>query len=155
MKKNTTKLTPELQEKFCTLIANNSHVEVAAKALGLSGRTVYNWINWGEDETDGEGKVTRKAKEPFITFRQEYEKAQATAELMLIDSVKNQGGWKGAAWLLSRRYGERWREQKHLEMVGAGGSPLMPQAAPAVIIITDTTTGKSAPWIQEDERAAG
>lgn len=152
MRRGQTKLTPEIQEQFCTLISNSSHFVTACEALKLPERTVRNWIAMGRDEEDAEGNVTRKARDPWLTFRLEFEKAQATAELLLIEQVKS-GGWKGAAWLLSRRYGERWREQKQVEMVGAGGSPLMPTATPAIILVTNGAEAP-APWIREEPDGA-
>lgn len=144
----TTKLSPEIQERFCTLISNNAHFGTACRALKLPERTVRNWIALGTDEEDETGKVVRKAKQPFLTFREAFEEAQATAELLLVDQVKTNGGWKGAAWLLSRRYGERWREQKQLEMVGANGTSLIPQQAIVINVGGKVTQG---PWTTEEE----
>lgn len=146
------KLTPEIQEQFCSLISNNSHFATACKAIGIAENSIRSWIKAGADEMADDGvTVVRFAREPFRTFRIEVEKAQAIAELVLVDEVRK-GGWKGAAWLLSRRYGERWREQKQLEMVGAGGSTLIP-ATPAIILVQNTS-GQQAPWVQDVENRA-
>ena len=45
-------LTPELQEKVCILIAKGTPPRVALRSTGVCDRTVYNWLQWGEEGKD-------------------------------------------------------------------------------------------------------
>lgn len=144
-------LTPEIQAKFCALISNSSHFCTACEAIRVPETTVRNWLRLGTEELKSDGTVKRKAREPWADFAAAYKEANATAELLLLDQVKK-GGWKGAAWILARRYGERWREQKSVELTGAGGSPIMPPQ-PAIILVTNGTD-KPVPWIHEKDAPA-
>jgi len=156
MKKGETKLTDQLTEKFCRLISNCSPFRTACQSLGIHENTARNWIRWGEDERDPEtDQVVKAAKPKFAEFRRRYMEAQAIAEMLLVKQVRDQGGWKGAAWLLSRRFGDTWREQKQLELTGAGGQPLQTSAPAIINFVVSGDQSQKEPWtfVEPDERA--
>jgi transposase-like protein len=109
-----TKLTPEIQEKICRLIASTGcTVEGAAAAVDLDARTIYDWRSRGLVEQSGR----------FHQFSQALMRARAKSEATLVASIATaaKGDWRAAAWLLERRfpdqYGNRLTLIKRLEQM--------------------------------------
>jgi transposase len=97
------KLSPELQERCAALIRAGNTVEVAAEAAGISEATFYAWMARGEQ--------SRASDRPYREFRAAVEQARAEAEATLVTRIAKaaaNGSWPAAAWLLERRYSERW-----------------------------------------------
>jgi uncharacterized membrane protein YqiK len=79
-------------------------VETAAAAAGISKQTFYNWIKAGED-----GKTPQLAQ-----FAKDVESALALFELgavSLIAQAGKDGQWQAAAWLLERKFPDRYARQ--------------------------------------------
>lgn len=97
------KLTPEVQERICTLIKVGNTVEVAVDAAGIAESTFYTWMERG----------TRNGKNyaKYRAFRDEVHRARAEAEATLVARIAKaaqNGSWSAAAWLLERRAPDRW-----------------------------------------------
>ena len=109
------KLTPELQDRLCTLIRVGNTVEVAADAVGISESTFYLWMERG---TKSGGSYTR-----YRNFRSEVERARAEAEATLVARISKaaqNGSWSAAAWLLERRAPDRWGKANERNRDGEG-----------------------------------
>jgi len=108
------KLTPEVQEKIARAIRAGNYPEVAARHAGIHPATYYRWMERGELEGDA------PEDDPYRSFRAEVERALADAEAgevgLIIQSAKA-GDWRAAAWLLERRFGERWGRRERVEQV--------------------------------------
>jgi transposase len=94
-----TKLTPALQKQYVAALKRLHYFETAAAAVGISCRTVQRWRKRGRRDPNGlHGEFCRAIK-----------KALAEVESGWLKGVA-QGGprWQSLAWLLERRYPERW-----------------------------------------------
>jgi len=107
------KLNPEVQERICQMVAQGVPLETAARAGGVTYQTLHNWMKRG---ADGDA--------PYASFRTEVEQAKAISEANLIALMRqaavegSAGEWRAAAWLLARRFPERWSEKRQLEVTG-------------------------------------
>jgi transposase len=87
------KLTDDRTAQICTLLRAGTTVDLAAEATGISRRTFYDWLERDPD------------------FRQSVDEAKAQAEATLVARVAKAsaaGSWQAAAWLLERRWPQRW-----------------------------------------------
>ena len=93
------------------MIATGAALEVAARAGGITAPTLHNWMKRGE-----------QGEEPYAQFRLEVEEARAVSEVELITLMRraavegSAGEWRAAAWLLGRKFPERWSEKRQLEV---------------------------------------
>jgi len=107
------KLNADVQERICQMVAQGVPLETAARAGGVTYQTLHNWMKRG---ADGEA--------PYASFRTEVEQAKALSEANLIALMRqaavegSAGEWRAAAWLLARRFPERWSEKRQLEVTG-------------------------------------
>ncbi len=109
-----TKLTPEVSEKIVRAIRAGNYPAVAAAHAGIHASTYYRWMERGELEGDA------VEDDPYRHFRSEVERAIAdseAAEVGLVLKAARDGDWRAAAWLLERRFSERWGRHDRLEQV--------------------------------------
>jgi hypothetical protein len=95
------KLTDELQERLVMAIAAGSTVEGAAATVGINSATHRRWMALGEQARTGRHRV----------FYDAVTRAEATSEVVLVGrmaTAARNGSWRAAAWLLERRWPERW-----------------------------------------------
>lgn len=103
-----TKLTPTVQAKVCTAIRKGNYAVVAAGAAGIGERTLYTWIERGEQ--DGEGI--------YFEFLQAVRQAECDCEIATIEAWQQEGAgsWQARAEFLARRFRERWAKQENLKV---------------------------------------
>ena len=109
-----TKLTAEVSEKIVRAIRAGNYPEVAAGHAGIHAATYYRWMERGELEGDA------PEDDPYRQFRAEVERALAdseAAEVGLVVKAARDGDWRAAAWLLERRFGDRWGRHERLEQL--------------------------------------
>ena len=109
-----TKLTPEVEERIVRAIRAGNYPEVAARHAGVHPSTYYRWMERGALEGDA------SEDDPYRHLRAEVERALAdaeAAEVALIAQAARGGSWAAAAWLLERRYPDRWGRRARLEQV--------------------------------------
>jgi pilus assembly protein TadC len=94
-----TKLTPERLDDLVVLLAAGVPVEVAARSVGISRRTLDRWLR--QDELR-ERVVQARASGPEGTD------ALTEARLVVLLLRAAAVDWKASAWFLSRRWPERW-----------------------------------------------
>lgn len=97
------KLTPEVHQKIVELVRAANTVEVAAETAGISQPTFYGWM--------ARGKQGGRGNAAYARFREDVEQARIEAESLLVLRVQKaaaKGSWNAAAWLLERRWPERW-----------------------------------------------
>lgn len=94
------KLTPERQERICELLRAGNYAGVAAKAAGIAESTFYAWIERGEKARTG----------AFAEFAEAVKKAEAEGETAALEIIQTAAleSWQAAAWLLERRFPQRW-----------------------------------------------
>lgn len=102
-----------------SLMRAGATMEVAAEAAGVSRGTLYRWLKKGERARPGS-----RPRE----LRERVEKARAESETVLVARIAaaaGKGSWQAAAWLLERRFPERWMKPSERPM------PEAPAPAPA------------------------
>jgi len=104
--------------RACRLGAYRSE---AAAAAGISRPSIHNWQRRGEDAIaaaqehieDGEQvkpEEVPEADRPFVEFVYALEEAEANVEVTLVGIIRTASlkDWKAAAWLLARKFPDRW-----------------------------------------------
>lgn len=109
----------------------------AARLAAIGRRTLYDWLAKGKTQTP-EG-VDAYADDEYGNLVQEVEHAEAEWEQTLLDQIRDaasgahtnrfgerQHSWQAAAWILERRWPERYakRDPLKVELTGAGGQPV-------------------------------
>ena len=96
-------LDDELVERIARLLETGNYDEVAARAAGVSPRTLRDWLH--------RGLSTQARDEPYRRLRARLEEARATGEsahVARIAKAAADGDWKASAWFLERSYPSRW-----------------------------------------------
>ena len=113
-----TKLTPELQEKFCNAIENGDSILGACGYVGISEKTYYNWMDRAAEA---------KTKTKFVKFKECVDKAKAKAlhNFEQVITHASTDHWQAAAWMLERRhpnlYGKREKIEADVNHKGLSG----------------------------------
>lgn len=109
------------------------YVESFARYIGVSPRTVNQWIGRGRAEIKRLNRSARAkprdSEMMYVRFTLAYDKALAQAELSSISTIKQastttatrKGDWRAAAWLLERRHPDRWGDPFQRPPVEANG----------------------------------
>jgi transposase len=99
-----TNLTPEVHTAFVAALKRSWYIETAASLVGVGRSTVYGWMRRGRKETEG----------PFAEFLDDVKKALAEQEAHCLDRIRVAGAdhWQALAWLLERRYPNRWSSSR-------------------------------------------
>ena len=103
-----TKLTPELQEKFCKAIENGDSILGACGYVGITERTYYNWMDRAAEA---------KTKTKFVKFKECVDKAKAKALHNFEQVITNASmeHWQAAAWMLERRHPNLYGKRENIE----------------------------------------
>lgn len=102
-----TKLTPEMAEKVCGLLARGLPLDSVADRCGIAESTLREWRNGEEHE-----------------FSAALKAAEAKAEDRWLGVVEEgEQGWQSRAWLLERRFRDRWGRHEKVEHSGAIALP--------------------------------
>lgn len=102
-----TKLTPEVTERIVSAIRVGVPHVTAAAAAGINPSTLRLWLANG-----AKGKSQR-----YIDFAAAVRAAEAEAEARMVALVAKAGlsDWKAAAWMLARRYPERYGQRRETD----------------------------------------
>lgn len=87
--------TPEVAAEISRFVTRGLPVKTAARAAGVSVRSVNEWLARGRD-----------GEEPYAAFAEAIERARADFTAVhagVIDGAGRMGDWKASAWLLERR----------------------------------------------------
>ena len=134
-----TKLTDELQERICRLIATGSTFEQASKLSGISSRAFHLWRARGRAAKTGKFfrfvQAVKEAEEQFIRthldviVRASTEASVETRELIRqapdgteqreIKRITRPPVWQPSAWLLERKFPHLFSLRQRIEHSGA------------------------------------
>jgi len=118
------KLTPETSEKIVRLIRAGNYGSVACKAAGIIWETYSIWMARGKAE--GKGK--------FYEFAELIDKAKSESEAILVAKIQQDDSWQSKAWMLERKFHERWGRKDRIEHSGVVGlAALTPEERQAKI----------------------
>jgi hypothetical protein len=95
-----TKLTPELHTEIVRTIKAGNYIETAAAMAGVNRDTLREWVRQG----------IRRGNGKYHAFALDVEQAMAHAEVMDVLGIRKAGEreWTARAWLLERRFPDRW-----------------------------------------------
>lgn len=112
-------LTPEMQDEICKYIRAGNYIETAAKLVGLSKVTIYDWLNRGN----------RTNEKKFVSFLNAVKKAEGEAEARDVALIGRAAmeQWQAAAWRLERKHYHRWGRKQMVEHSGPDGQPVKVQ----------------------------
>ncbi len=93
-----TKLTPALADDVVLLLAAGASSARAARAVGVSERSVTRWLRNGLAVRVEQARAAGPVSSEALT----------EARLVVLLARAAQFDWKAAAWWLERRWPERW-----------------------------------------------
>lgn len=109
-----TEMNAEIIKEVSRLLPKTLYLETVADALGVHRTTFWRWYKRGLKEFKRLAKNPRsktKASESlFLDFCNAVKKGLAESELAAVSNIKRAGrkNWTASAWLLERRWPERW-----------------------------------------------
>lgn len=109
------KLNKQSHATFMQALDFGMSVENAAKLIGVSRRTVYDWIGRGEHAKKTDSR--RPADKPYIAFADDYKKAQVVGEFRALSVIRNDPSWQSKAWWLERSHPQTWALTSQIEKV--------------------------------------
>ncbi len=109
-------LTPAVQKTICKAIKLGAKLEIAARAAGIGARTLDEWLKHGRDELQADPD----ASGPCAAFVSEVMIASAKNEQELIGIIRKEAPktWQAAAWLLERKFPQRYARVDRLRVSG-------------------------------------
>ena len=88
----------KVQQKVLSALRSGSTVEAACSFARVSKVTWYAWLK------------------KDAALRADYEEALASAEIALVVEIKKDKSWQSKAWLLERRFPDRWGKRETLSV---------------------------------------
>ena len=130
------KLTAELQHKFCAQIAEGMSISDTCAAVGISRKTFYNWLKKGEAEESE--RYTEFYNAYRLAVQSSYQsllqqvldgdsqvRTELDADGNVIKVVRTETrSWRQAAWLLEKRFPLLFGEQTEGSSTPAETPPL-------------------------------
>ncbi|WP_259312421.1 hypothetical protein [Capillimicrobium parvum] len=112
------RLNEQVREQVARTVRAGGSLELAASIIDVTPRTIHGWMRRGERPGRSEA--------PYRALKEAVDQARAEHEAILTATVgkaATKGSWRAAAWLLERRYPERWgRRPGEAEDDGDGGT---------------------------------
>lgn len=115
-KTKPTKLTPELHQSICNLVAAGAPLPLACPAAGVSWNTAKEWF-----------KPEYAEREPYASLVLGVEKAKAAHAIgcqMRITRAGKNGSWKADLAILQRRHPEFYDQRVNVALSGPDGGPI-------------------------------
>jgi transposase len=117
-----TKLTPELQEQFLANLANSLYVETACAMTNIHKSVFYDWmqlarsaverIKKNPDDPSAQPTVKETTLINFMAAIERVMEEKQSRLISVIEAAAARGFWQSAAWLLERRWPERYATRR-------------------------------------------
>ena len=95
---NRYKYSEDVAIIICTYLRKGCTIEAACQAANIGRATYYRWM----DE--------------IPQFKEFVNATESDVEATLLDTIREFGDWRAAAWILERRYPQRWGVKRELEV---------------------------------------
>jgi hypothetical protein len=117
-------ILPDQYDVIVQAIAVGNFYSTACKLAGVSVKTFYDWLAKGGDPESTDQKKDYDPREPYKSFAEDVRQAEAYGEAELVADMKEfgRGDWKSRAYILARKYPERWAEKTQTATIGPGAS---------------------------------
>jgi transposase len=114
------KITEEGRFRFCGLLEQGNHPEVACRAINIGESTYFRYMQRGRVEDSG----------VYHDFRLAVEAALAAAEVRAVSAIHSASldDWRAAMAFLERRFPDRWQKRQTTELTGKDGGPIKTEA---------------------------
>ena len=98
---------PRMANNFIQAIGRGNYITDACKSCGFGRETYYGWK-----------KKAKEGKEPYKTFIDKVEKAEAEFIDNALQGITNAGdkNWQALAWILERRHQDKFGKQEHVKV---------------------------------------
>lgn len=112
----------ETSSRIIGVLRQGHYARVAAAAGGVNTDTFHRWLTRGsraKRRSLQTGTPIPPADMSYVGFSDGVVEALTGAEILLVDSITRAAGagdWRAAAWMLERRYRDRWKRPE--QMVG-------------------------------------
>ena len=83
---------------ICTYLRKGCTIEASCQAANIGRATYYRWL------------------EEIPEFKEFVNATESDVEATLLDTIREFGDWRAAAWILERRYPQRWGVKRELEV---------------------------------------
>ena len=104
-------LTPEVQARILALLAQGNYLGTSCRAAGVTVRTFQHWRRrW----LDGDPKASE-----YDEFFRGVKRVIAAGEAALLKNIVDADNWQSCAWILERRWPERWARKDCIFVRGA------------------------------------
>lgn len=131
-----TKLTEQVRQDLSQMLTSGADAETAARAAGISPRSLRRWIARAEElrVREEDGKRIRAEDRLYLDLLNDVEVAIATLEVRSLANIQRaatNGTWQASAWLLERMFPERYAGQRRPpgRPPGATSAPDRPSTA--------------------------
>lgn len=104
-------LNEDLSKSICEIVEAGNYVEAAAGSMGISSRSIYTWIEKGNDDIDlGKDSV-------YAQFAQNIEVAKNQARIKAVTAIVAafSTDWKAAAHYLERTQWKEWGRKEFVK----------------------------------------
>ncbi len=105
------KLNDDMIEKISRYVGEGLFYQQAADIVGVDRITIYTWKRKGKEDISNGNSDTLHAKLAIAL-----KKAESERELACIAKIREDESWQSKAWLLERRYSERWVKRDHIQV---------------------------------------
>lgn len=139
------KLVPSVTKKLLEAIRQGLPIVTACTLAGIAEKTYYNWLEEAQKP---------EADEEFLQFLQSLKKAEAEAEYLLVKEIKLADEWQAKAWILERRFGDRWKKVERNEITGKDGKPVETSNVHTTVTDVVKAVRKEQQGGQQHERGA-
>lgn len=128
-----TKYTETLGIRLCVLIREGAFIATAAKSVGVSRDTVYEWLKRGEADPPAPGD------DAFVTFAELFRSAEADAELDMMRQLRapkaSPAHVKALTWFAEKRWPTRFGAKVSLEHSGPNKGPIEATVTARVVVL--------------------
>ena len=109
-------LTSQVQKTICEAIEAAATLEIAAQAAGIGARTLDEWLHHGRNEL----QENPDAEGPCADLVRDATAASAKFEIDCLSRIQDaaENNWTAAAWLLERKFPERYAKVDRLRVSG-------------------------------------
>jgi transposase len=107
-------MTPQVCEKILSMLEAGNFLRTSCAAAGIGAHTFY---YWRDRLRKGDPRAANYA--PFYDGVKKAIAVGETSHVSRIEAAAEAGTWQASAWLLERRFPERWAKRDVLEVRGA------------------------------------
>jgi hypothetical protein len=122
------KFTKHRREAIVKRLRKGHFANAAARAVGISEKTYYEWLKKGDAALDKQPEERTATERDYANFREAVDRAEGQFEDEALDIIKmhaeSPNGGKDMRWLLERRFPGRWGPPKEKLELSGGKQPV-------------------------------